>query len=222
MFDNVFERRLKTDNMLDARVYLMAMGFFIVGGLFLTAFMASISYNWETSWTLVIFALVVPIAGIFVSLGSNNWLVSLAGYLMVVIPLGLLIGPFVALYTTVSVMKVLVVTILVAGGISLAGVIYPKSVEHWGGFLLVGLLVLIAGDFARIFMPFFGAEPTALGLWDWIGVVLFSIFIFYDMNRAMRIPHTLDNAVDMAVALYLDIINLFLRLLAASGSRKKD
>jgi FtsH-binding integral membrane protein len=40
------------------------------------------------------------------------------------------------------------------------------------------------------------------------------------MYRAQRYPKTADNAVDCAVDIYLDIINLFLRLLRILGRRR--
>nr|MCR5618576.1 Bax inhibitor-1 family protein [Lachnospiraceae bacterium] len=54
----------------------------------------------------------------------------------------------------------------------------------------------------------------------WIGAALFSGYIGYDFWRAQQFPKTLDNAVDCAVDIYLDIINLFLRILRIlAGSR---
>ena len=47
----------------------------------------------------------------------------------------------------------------------------------------------------------------------------YSADIWYDWAKAQNNVKTLDNAIDSAVALYLDVINLFLRLL---GSSKDD
>jgi FtsH-binding integral membrane protein len=126
----------------------------------------------------------------------------------------------VALYTLESVFQILFLTLGVTLAIGIAGAVYPKSVEHWGGFLLTGLFVIIFGDIARIFMSAYGFEPVTLGIWDWIAALVFCGLIFYDMNRAVRLDRTLDNAVDMAIALYLDIINLFIRLLAIAGNKR--
>ena len=48
----------------------------------------------------------------------------------------------------------------------------------------------------------------------------FAPYIGYDMWRASEIPATLDNAVDVSVSLYLDILNLFLWILPILA--KKD
>ena len=44
--------------------------------------------------------------------------------------------------------------------------------------------------------------------------MIFSLYIGYDWYRAQAYPKTLDNAVDSAIDLYIDIVNLFLRILA--------
>jgi FtsH-binding integral membrane protein len=55
---------------------------------------------------------------------------------------------------------------------------------------------------------------------DWIVVIIFCGYIGYDWARANNIPKTFDNAVDSAAALYIDMINLFVRILRILGRRK--
>ena len=50
-------------------------------------------------------------------------------------------------------------------------------------------------------------------------VVIFSGYIGYDWARANMIPKTLDNAIDSAASLYIDIINLFIRILQILSRR---
>ena len=204
---------------LPARAYILALTLFITGGLLAATYIASLTYTMKTNgwWILGYFALAIP--GIIISTKSDNWIISLLGYAMVVVPTGAILGPYVHLFTIASVLNIALVTIGVSAAIGLAGAVYPKSVEHWGGFLLTALLVLIVGNFASIFIP---ALNGGLHLWDWLGVFIFSGFIFYDMNRAMRMDYTLDNAVDNAVAFYLDIINLFIRLLSIFGDKSSS
>jgi FtsH-binding integral membrane protein len=49
---------------------------------------------------------------------------------------------------------------------------------------------------------------------------LFCGYIAYDWAKAQEESPTADNAVDACVGLYLDIINLFLRILSSSSSSK--
>ena len=55
---------------------------------------------------------------------------------------------------------------------------------------------------------------------DWIAAGLFSLYIGYDIYRAQQFPKTVDNAVDSALDIYMDIANLFLRLLSIMGKKK--
>ena len=50
-------------------------------------------------------------------------------------------------------------------------------------------------------------------------MAIFSGYIGYDWARAQALPKTLDNAVDCAAALYVDIVILFLRLLRMFARR---
>jgi len=59
-----------------------------------------------------------------------------------------------------------------------------------------------------------------LTIMDWIVAAIFCGYIGYDWGKASALPKTVDNAVDSAAALYMDIINLFLRVLSIIG--KKD
>ena len=51
--------------------------------------------------------------------------------------------------------------------------------------------------------------------WDWVVALIFCGYIGYDWVEAQNKYKTLDNAVDSAMDLYLDIINLFVRLLSS-------
>ena len=50
--------------------------------------------------------------------------------------------------------------------------------------------------------------------------LIFCLYIGFDWARAQRRPCTADNAIDSACALYLDIINLALRILASRSRRR--
>ena len=58
-------------------------------------------------------------------------------------------------------------------------------------------------------------------IYDFLVAALFSLYIGYDWARANQCQKTLDNAVDLATSLYLDIINLFVRILSIL-SRNRD
>lgn len=51
------------------------------------------------------------------------------------------------------------------------------------------------------------------GWTDWAVALIFCGYIGFNWVRANEMPRTLDNAIDCAAELYLDIINLFVRIL---------
>lgn len=157
----------------------------------------------------------IPIIGIIISVKSDNWFVSLIGYSMLVFGIGAISGPAVSMAETGALMLALISTAGVTIVMSLAGIIYPKSLEHWGGYLMGGLIALL---FVRIGQTVMMSLGVFESLWyiPWIeygAVVLFSLYIMYDWNRSLRLTRTLDNAIDSAVAIFLDIANLFFTLL---------
>ena len=60
-----------------------------------------------------------------------------------------------------------------------------------------------------------------LGFMDYILVVIFSGYIGYNWSKAQAYPKTIDNAIDSAASIYIDIINIFIRLLRII-ERSKD
>ena len=57
---------------------------------------------------------------------------------------------------------------------------------------------------------------------DWIAAGLFSLYIGYDIYRSQQYPKTLDNAVDSALDIYMDIANLFMRILSILGDSRSS
>lgn len=66
---------------------------------------------------------------------------------------------------------------------------------------------------------FTGATLAAAGWVDWLAAGIFTLYIGYDCHRAMAIPATGRNSVDVAISLYLDIYNLFLTILRLLSRR---
>jgi FtsH-binding integral membrane protein len=227
--DTLFEKRkrkreelLGMGSELSDNVYMFFLGLFVVGGLLGSAVMAGLTYDWEVAniWVYLAIGLVLPIIGIIVSFASNNWQISLMGYALVFLPLGAILGPFVALYELNVVVQVIIMTMIVSTVLWIVATFIPPITQNWYGYIIGLLLILIAGDLTRAFMPSFGIQPVALEWWAWVGAILFSGLIIYDVNKAMQRPKTLDNAVDSSVGIYLDIINLFIRLLEIYAKAK--
>jgi FtsH-binding integral membrane protein len=82
--------------------------------------------------------------------------------------------------------------------------------------IFIALLAVIIVELVEIFI--FGVHH---GIIEWMVAIIFCGYIGYDWSRANSIPRTLDNAIDSAAALYMDIINLFLRILRIMGEAEE-
>lgn len=223
MFSQKLLDKRRGYDVLSDRVFMFVLGLYVVGGLLASTLMAALSYHWQAPNLIVVLVLGLglPILGIMISFKSDDWMISTLGYALVVVPFGVLLGPVVALYQLQSVIQVVATTLVVSAALWAVGMLIPPIVQNWSAYIIGALLILIAGDLTRLVMPIFGLQPVTLQWWAWVGVILFSGLIVYDVNKAMQRPKTLDNAVDAAVGIYLDILNLFLRLLEIMGKKKK-
>ena len=155
------------------------------------------------------------IAGIMLFTKSHSPVMSFLGYNLVVIPFGLIINLVVANYDPGLVLDAIKVTGMVTVVMMLFGTLFPGFFRKIAGALTVALIAVIIVELVSIFI--FKSHPEII---DWIVVVIFCGYIGYDWGRANSIPPTVDNAIDSAAALYMDIINLFLRILRIMGRRR--
>ncbi len=95
----------------------------------------------------------------------------------------------------------------------------PTDFSFLGIFLWIALLALIVVEIINAFV--FKSERRRV-LYSYCGVVIFSLYLIYDFNYLEKAIAAGDNswgtAVNIAVNLYLDIINLFLDLLEILAS----
>lgn len=98
--------------------------------------------------------------------------------------------------------------IFVAAG--LIGYFSKKDFSSWGNILFIILIGMIVFSIIAIFVNF---SSLVLVVVSGLGVILFTVYTMYDMNRVAKQP-ILDEEVPMiALNLYLDFINLFQNLL---------
>lgn len=207
-------------NEMSRNVFYLVLGAILSWGFVLTMLVAKSTATWQPNIVmLLLVGLGIPIAGIFMSAMSSNPLVSFAGFNMVVGGLSAILGPVLAMYEIKEpglVERAAIMTGLVTAVMGTTGLMFPNFYRSIGGALFGALIALVVVSFARLFIP----AIQDVGIIDYISAGIFSLYIGYDMWRASDIPATLDNAVDVAVSLYLDIINLFLDLLRILGSSK--
>lgn len=152
---------------------------------------------------------VLAIAGIAISARSTNPWISFLGYNLLVLPIGVLLCLILPGIPVAIVTKALLLTGIVTATMTLLGLVVPNVFLGMGRTLFIALIVGILAELVATFL--FHYSGTAF---DWIFVVLFSGYIGYDVAKSQIYPKTVDNAVDCALDIYLDIINIFIRLLA--------
>ncbi len=86
-----------------------------------------------------------------------------------------------------------------------------RDLSKMGKFLFVGVIMLLVAMFANVFLQI-PALMIALSL---IAIGIFSAFMLYDINRIVTGGET--NYVTATLAIYLDVYNVFVNLLAILG-----
>jgi FtsH-binding integral membrane protein len=215
---NVFERSSTTDPIISAAAYNFAIGLTLCWGFAMNWLMVtnidSQSIADVNPWIFFIGYFASCFFGMYLFNKSSNPLVSFIGYNFVVIPFGLIINLVVSGYDASIVSEAIRITGLVTIGMMCLGSMFPAFFKKISGALSIALLLVIVVELIEIFV--FGIHH---GILDWIVVLIFCGYIGYDWGRANQIPKTLDNAIDSAAALYMDIINLFLRILRILGRK---
>lgn len=150
-----------------------------------------------------------------IMIGKGSAALSFLGYNLIALPIGVVVCACVdGVPVSVVVCAVLVSAIVTLSFMILAS-IFPDFFLSMGRVLVAGLLVAIVAEALTMFL-FRRYSPV----YEWIFVIIFSLFIGYDWARANTCARTMNNAVDLAANLYLDIINLFLRILQIMARRK--
>ena len=202
------------------RVYNAIMAGVVLWGLLVNALLCAYVgdvFRYVNPILFLIVYFVCAFAGVRIAAKSRNPLISFLGYNLVVVPFGLMISTMVQAYGGLSsqiVTDAFVYTLLITLGMAAVVMVAPNLFSKLGGALLgclIGLLV------AEVLLLVFHVNQVVT---DWIAAGLFSLYIGYDIYRSQQFAKTVDNAVDCALDIYLDVANLFIRLLQILGHRK--
>ena len=104
-------------------------------------------------------------------------------------------------------------TAVTFAGLSMYVVYSKKDFSFMSGFLMTGLIVLVVGGLLNMFFIQSGMMHFVM---SGASVLLFSGFILYDTSNILRYYGT-DEHVSATLALYLDVLNLFIALLSILG-----
>ena len=132
---------------------------------------------------------------------------------------GIFISPFIYLLGQTQpgvVGQAALLTGVTFGALTLYAFLSRKDFSAWGGFFTIGLVVLIVTSILNIFFR----NPTA-SLWiAGATVFVFGGLLIFDTWR-LRNVYGPDDYVQAAVAIYLDLLNMFLAILSLLSGRRE-
>jgi len=131
---------------------------------------------------------------------------------------GLTLGPMLMSVGPTIAAEAFALTAITFVSLSLYVVISKKDFSFMSGFLMAGLIVIVVGGLLNIFFIQSGMMHFVM---SGASVLLFSGFILYDTSNILRYYGT-DEHVSATLALYLDVLNLFIALLSILGIMSDD
>lgn len=181
-------------------------------------------------WITLLIGLVGGLGGVFIAIKSDDAGISFFGLMLLAASFGIMSSTMMQFYAMHAekykynfselLFETGALTAAATAIMGILGYVFSEFFVGLGGILfgaLSGLLVLMIG---QIILGLFGYHFD--GIWiTWLSVIIFCGYIGYDIGRLRSIERTSDNAVDAAMALYLDIINLFFDLLRIMARSKK-
>lgn len=114
------------------------------------------------------------------------------------------------------IMKALLATVLTFVAAAVLGWTTKMNLSGMRGFLTMGIIGLIITGILSIFFPLGGRAEI---IYSGFGVLLFSGFVMYDIQRLKVYPENMY--IEAALQLYLDIFNLFLFILRLMSANRR-
>lgn len=164
---------------------------------------------------LVVSYLLCAFAGGYLANRSQNTTLRFIGFNLLVVPSGAIIAACLPYYHYETVLYAVLGTALIAGIMLVTALVRPQTFEGIGSVLLLSLISVIVVE--TVLLIFFGRSSTFI---DIAVIVIMAGFIGYDFIQANKAARTVNNAIAFAIDLYLDLINIFIRLLSIFGSRE--
>lgn len=135
---------------------------------------------------------------------------------------GVTMSTIFAVYELSSITYLFVIAALLFGALAFIGYKTDKDLSSWGPYITV---FLIAGILLSVINLFFIKSSGFDLILDWLILALFFGVTIYDINKIKLLQS--DSTVNQekihiycAMQLYLDFINIFLRMLSIFGKRK--
>jgi len=195
---------------LSQNAYNAVIGACLIWGFLINAVIVWLCGDFFAEMDYIIFIIgyfVLAFLGVFLSAKSTNAYISFLGYNLVVVPIGAVLAVCLPEYAYNEILLAIIVTGAVVGFMTVFATTNPRLFERMGASLALSLICGLVCEVIAILLGYSG------NLFNWLFVIIFSLYIGYDWHKAQSYSKTVYNAIDSAIDLYLDLINLFDRIL---------
>ena len=213
------------------RAFIRSVYAWMFGGLLLTAFASAwvvmsepmqrlIFGNRAIFWGLLIaeFALVMFLG---IRITKMSAAAAASAFLVYSLLNGLTLSAIFFVYSGASIVQAFAVAGGMFGAMSIYGLVTKRDLTSWGSFFFMGLIGIILCSVVNIFLKS-GGLSFVISI---VGVFVFVGLTAYDTQKLKAFAAVGGDlrenlAINGALALYLDFINLFLMLLRLFGGRR--
>lgn len=136
---------------------------------------------------------------------------------------GVTLSTIFAVFEITEITSSFFISAVLFGALALYGYTTNRDITKYGSIFMVGLIV---GIIASVINIFIGNSLLSVGI-DWFMLLLFCGLTAYDMKKLTTIAYAVNEDkeklyVYFAMQLYLDFINLFIRILSLTARRSRD
>ena len=198
-------------NACSERTYYNVMGGMLCYGFLVNMIAVLTCQSFVESISPVMFTIMYCISAIVGALMvnlTNSPVLSFVGYNLIVVPIGLLLSVCLPYYPKELIAASFFLTLVITIGMMVVSNMKPNFFRGIGAGLFVALLFVCIGELILLVLG------VHLGWIDFLVVGIFALFIGYDWVRAGDRAKSITAAIDSAANLYLDIINIFTRILS--------
>lgn len=176
-------------------------------------------YTLLTNWTIIIIVELLVGLGLSIFINKISDTTAKVLYLIYAALTGITFAVIFLAFEMTSILWVLVATAVIFGIFGFIGKKIKMDLTGFGTFLLISLLGMLVLGFINIFIANEALDLTVC----FVSLLIFVGYVVFDINRIMKLrDQQLDEkyAVFWAFQLYLDIINIIIKLLRLFGKRK--
>lgn len=219
---NIKGERMKENNDLYPRMFT----WLFIGLLVTFATGYALSLNEEMMISLLAIG-VLPIAIVEIiiaivlaaRIAKMNPMTTKILYILYAVLTGITFSTIFVYFEIGSLISVFIITAIIFALLAFYGYVTKRDLTKLGTIIFIGLIGIIIGSLLNMLL--FKSATLDLGI-TIIGVLVFVGYIAYDVNKIKHlVPYVGEDkaAVYGAFQLYLDFINLFIRLLQLLGKR---